>query len=393
VRRAALPLALLLVLVFLSAVQVPLVVAMGDSLTNLWGELAMALPFAVVGGVVAWRQPRNPVGWLLIATIVCFMVSSAANGYELLVYRRGDHLPAGIVSLVLEPTWLALVLLPPLAIALFPDGRVSSRVWRWALRAYIAIASLTVLAVLGTVLDTAVTGTAHVTADGDLTVVANPGSGLNTIVHVGVVAAGLCALLAIGGQVVRWRRSDGTLRQQLKWLMSGAAVCLVTLALLLSGPIKNSGGAWNALGPIGIGALPLAIGVGILRYRLYDIDVIIRRTLTYAALVAVLAAAYVGGIVVIGHVLESVSGQSGAAAVTFSTLAVAAAFQPLRRRIQELVDRRFYRAAYDSAETVRVFTERLRDEIDLRSLEADLLDTVAASLHPSHATLWLRSDD
>ncbi len=165
---------------------------------------------------------------------------------------------------------------------------------------------------------------------------------------------------------------------------------MLTLGFLLAGPVNNSAAAWSLLGPLGIAALPVAIGVGILRYRLYEIDVIIRRTLVYSALVVVLAALYLGGILFIGRVLETLTGQSGALAVTASTLAVAAGFQPLRSRIQRMVDRRFYRAKYNSAETLDQFTARLRDQIDLTALQSDVLDVVRATVQPRHVSLWLR---
>jgi hypothetical protein len=202
---------------------------------------------------------------------------------------------------------------------------------------------------------------------------------------------GLCAIVWIGAQVIRWRRATGAYRQQVKWLMCGSVVAIACMVILL-GP--NTGGstvvrAVRAVIPVGIGALPLSIGVGILRYRLYEIDVIIRKTLVYAALLGLLAASYMGGVYLMGDLLQTLTGQSGALAVTLSTLAVAVAFQPLRTRIQRTVDHRFYRRKYDAAQTLDAFTGRLRDQIELDALASDVLDVVRLTLQPSVASLWL----
>ncbi len=386
-----LPAAVLIAVLGLLLAQIPLVIASRDSLKGVWGSMALALPFALVGAVVAWRQPRNPVGWLLMGVIVTYAVSGNAASYEVLVYRHGHAgWPLGPVSIVLEPIWIGLILLPPVAILLFPDGHLPSRRWRWMLGAYIAIESVCATVTVGVALAATINGSARVTANGDLTVIAATNGWFHGVQSVALVTAGLSAVVWIGMQVVRWRRASGELRQQLKWLMSGAAISIGTLAFLLAGPENNSSNAWNLVGPVGIAALPASIGVGILRYRLYEIDVIVRKTLVYSALVAVLAALYLGGILVLGRGLETITGQSGALAVTVSTLAVAAGFQPLRRRIQRMVDHRFYRAKYDAADTLEEFTSRLRDQIDLAALQTEVLEVVKATVQPKHVSLWLR---
>ena len=311
-----LPAAVLIAVLALLLAQVPLVIASGDSLVGVWGSLALELPFALVGAVVAWRQPRNPVGWLLMGVIVTYAVSGDAASYEILVYRNGHSgWPLGPVSIALEPIWIGLILLPPVAILLFPDGHLPSRRWRWMLGAYIAIESVCATATVGVALAATINGSARVTADGDLTVIAATNGWFHGVQSVALVTAGLSAVVWIGMQVVRWRRASGELRQQLKWLMSGAAICIATVAFLLVGPLNNSANAWNFIGPVGIAALPAAIGVGILRYRLYEIDVIVRKTLVYSALVAVLAGLYLGGILLIGRGLRddhrSVRGAGG----------------------------------------------------------------------------------
>jgi hypothetical protein len=186
-------------------------------------------------------------------------------------------------------------------------------------------------------------------------------------------------------------------RQQVKWLIGGAAIALTCLGIMLFGPASSSSTlvqtAISIALPIGLAALPVSIGVGILRYRLYEIDVIIRKTLVYAVLAGTLAVTYLGGISLIDHALQAVTGQSGALAVTVSTLVVAAAFQPLRARIQRAVDQRFYREKYDATRTLDAFAGRLRDQIELDALTADVLGVVRLTLQPRHASLWLRPAD
>ncbi len=363
-----------------------------SSWTSVWWSFAIGLPFALVGLVVVLRQPRNPIGWILMGVIGLFFLSNDAGLYGQLIYQHGHVWPGGPVSLFLEPLWApGLILLPPVAILLFPDGRVESRVLRWMLHAYIA-GSVVLLASFWLVVAGAVIGdNIHLVPDGDLTVINTPPGWFSAVEAVTLAYVGLCAIVWIGAQVIRWRRATGAYRQQVKWLMCGSVVAIACMVILL-GP--NTGGstvvrAVRAVIPVGIGALPLSIGVGILRYRLYEIDVIIRKTLVYTALLGLLAACYLGGVYLMGDLLQTLTGQSGALAVTLSTLAVAAAFQPLRARIQHTVDHRFYRRKYDAAQTLDAFTGRMRDQIELDALASDVLDVVRLTLQPSVASLWL----
>jgi hypothetical protein len=196
-------------------------------------------------------------------------------------------------------------------------------------------------------------------------------------------------LIAPLALVVRFRRSRGIERQQLKWLTYATAITfgLVVIPFVVPpGPIKTLAAATATFG---IGLLPIAIGVAVTRYRLYDIDVLIRRTLIYAAVSAVLLAAYIGGVALVQFILAPVTSGNGLA-VAISTLAVLALFQPLRRRIQEGVDRRFYRSRYDAARTLDSFAVRLRDEVDLDAVRADLIASVRQTMAPAHTSLWLR---
>ena len=192
--------------------------------------------------------------------------------------------------------------------------------------------------------------------------------------------------------ILRYRASTGVLRQQIKWF--GAGGMLIALAALLIPVLGSMGTPWSTVvidsfWAVAITGLAITTGVAILRYRLYEIDLIIRKTLVYAVLVAILAIVYVGGIFLIDRGLQALTGQSGALAVTLSTLAVALAFQPLRTRIQRAVDHRFYREKYDGARTLEDFAARLRDQIELDTLTLDVLDVVNTALQPRHLSLWL----
>jgi hypothetical protein len=365
-----------------------------SSWTGVGSSLLISLPFLVVGVVVVLRQPRNPVGWILMGVILLFQLSSTAGLYGQLVYQHGHRgWPGGPVSLFLEPLWApAIVTLPPAAILLFPDGRVESRVLRSMLRVYVAVSVVLLAAFWALVAGAVIDNNIHLVPDGDLTVVNTPPEWFHLVEAVSLAYVGVCAIVWIGAQVIRWRRATGVYRQQVKWLMGGAAIAVLCLGLLLLGPNMSSstvGRAVRAALPAGIAALPAGIGVGILRYRLYEIDVIIRKTLVYTALLGLLAGCYLGGVYLMGHLLQALTGQSGALAVTLSTLAVAAAFQPLRARIQRTVDHRFYRRKYDAAQTLDAFTGRLRDQIELEALASDMLDVVRLTLQPSQASIWL----
>jgi hypothetical protein len=202
--------------------------------------------------------------------------------------------------------------------------------------------------------------------------------------------------------VVRYRRSRGPERQQVKWLAAAAAGVAAVYAVVVPvgavvDPSSQHTPAWLSVAQsaslLSFGLIPVAIVFAVLRYRLYEIDVIIRRTLVYAALVAVLAAVYLGGVTLVGGVLRTVAGGSGAIGVTVSTLLVAAAFQPLRARIQRAVDRRFYRGRYDAARTLESFSGRLREHVEIETVSGEVLDVVRQTLQPAHVSLWLRSPE
>ncbi len=345
------------------------------------------LIFAAVGVVVACRQPRNPVGWILICFGLLFLLSVAAGLYAALAYRRGPvHLPlAAAAIIVAQPAAIVAFGLVLLVVLLFPDGRLTRR-WRPVLWVYAGLNLYLALAGAAPAVAAVASRDVHVDASGDLTdtgrltgwLVHQPG-GLSAGVN---IAVGVLCLSFVGHQVISWRRAAGERRQQLKWLAFGAAITLV-LGVLASG--VTSGWVSEALG-VTIVALPAGIGVGILRYRLYDIDRIISRTVAYTLVTGVLVGVYAGLVLLATEVLTIKS----PVAVAAATLAVAALFSPLRHRVQRVVDRRFNRARYDADRTLAAFAARLKDAVDLDAVREDLAGAVTAALEPAHVTVWIR---
>ena len=341
----------------------------------------VVLPFAVLGLVLARRQPRNPIGWIMLLLGPTVVVSGDAALYSLLAYHVDGHdLPLSRLAVVLAPDWALLQVVLPLPILLFPDGRIGSRRWQWTLWAYVVVgvAWLFDLAVRGSVAFTQ--HPVRIDAMGqsvNLDVTAGVFDDIQNVLvvaYVGLVLAWILRLLT------SYRRSTGDLRQQIKWLMVGGALCVVGI---LSGAAL--GGIGSALFIL-IFAFPVCIGIAILKYRLYDIDRLISRTLSYLILTALLIGVYIGLVALTTRALTLSSPISVAA----STLAVAALFNPVRRRAQRLVDRRFNRARYDADATIAAFTAALRNEIDLDRVQSDLLDLVQRSVQPAHVSVWIR---
>ena len=351
--------------------------------------LMIAMPSAAVGVLVARSQPRNANGWLLLGIAAAILLSAGAGAYSLLVYRRGEHLPLSPLGLVLYQLWSPALALFLLVILLFPDGHPPSSRWRWAVWAYSLLCGGYLALLIGVAVN-AITGH-RVTVDnayGGLTVIDYP-SGWYAVaqnaVLVLILAFGLCFC---GRQLLSWRRSSGARRQQLKWLMFGSAVCIVCAALSIPGQTAASG-FWAVLNDVlslGFIALPGSIGVGILRYRLYEIDRLISRTLAYAIVTGLLAGVY-AALVTLAH---SVVSYRSPFAVAAATLAAISAFNPLRRRVQRVVDRRFNRAHYDAEATVDAFAARMQDAADLDEIRSDLLAVAYQVLEPAHISVWLR---
>ena len=334
------------------------------------------LAFPVVGALIASQEPRNAIGWLFLVAGLGRAVDFAFVGYAT---NTRSPLAALIADLVWVPTLLGGT---ALLFLLFPAGRLPSRRWRplvWL------IGAVTLAYVLATALNP---GPLYYLPGVDNPLgVEGADAVLSAIVDGAGTVAIVTILAAVASLVARFRRSRGQERQQLKWLVYAAALLFVSAPVQpLLGGLEVAGVAISDLvfGAL-IALIPIAVGIAILRYRLYDIDLVIRRTLVYAALTATLGAAYLGSVLLIGLAV----GESGFA-VAVSTLAVAALFRPALARIQAVVDRRFYRRRYDAGRTLEAFGGRLRDELDLEALTADLRGVVRETVQPAHVSLWLR---
>jgi hypothetical protein len=348
------------------------------------GNLLM-LPFAVVGAVVAIRQPRNPIGWLMLALAMLFLTSTDSGLYAVRAYRI-DHkeLPLARLAVACTQLWVGLLVLLPLPILLYPEGRLPSRRWRWPFFVYIAACVLLVGGIATK--DLASFTDKHIEVDSSGELVSLGGNSKGADAAIGallfLIYAGL-ALSFVFAQLLAYRRSSGDRREQLKWLMSGSAIGIVGLAIALS-PIDKTVGNVVSLGIL---AVPLSMGVGILKYRLYDIDRFISRTLSYAVVTGVLVGVYIGLVTLTTRALP-LSSPIGVAA---STLTVAALFNPVRRRAQRVIDHRFNRSRYDADATIAAFTSGLRDAVDLDHIQRDLVDVVNRSVQPTHVAVWINA--
>jgi hypothetical protein len=347
-----------------------------------WSGIAIVVMYAGVGLVVARRQPRNPIGWLLLVFIALYVLGAGAVEYAVLAYSLGHRgLPLAAAAVVLDTLQAPSLALFPPVILLFPDGRLVSRRWRRVLWVY-AVLTAYVAAVSAAQGIAAVAGhDIHLGTNGNLTStgqlggwLANPPAWLAVPVLASIAAIGLSF---VARQVLSWRRAGGERRQQLKWLASGAAMAVFSILLgVLIGSVVPL---------VGLAALPAAIGVAILKYRLYDIDRLISRTLAYAIITGLLVGVYAGLVLLATQLLHVHT----PVAVAASTLAAAALFNPLRLRVQKMADRRFNRARYDADQTVAAFASRLKDAVDLDSVRDDLATVVQQALEPAHLSVWI----
>jgi hypothetical protein len=344
------------------------------------GGFALGLMFLIVIGVglvVARFQRRNPIGYLLLGAAVCFVLTLDGGGYATLVYPQHRHLPLGAVALVLGQTGILAIVMLPLIVLLFPDGRLPSRRWRRLVACVLALAGYALAANEIAIVVALAGHRLRVSSDGT-PVVSGPLSHSTTLAS--FVAVATLVVAAVVRQVLAWRHAGTDRRQQIKWLISGVCVFFVIgmPSLVISSDI------WEAGIAVAFSALPLAIGVGILRYRLYEIDRIVSRTVSYGIVTALLAGVYAGVVLLATRELAF----SSEVAVAVSTLAAAAAFNPLRKRVQRLVDRRFNRSRYDAELTVAAFAARLQDGVDMAAVQADLAATVQQALEPEHLSVW-----
>ena len=356
---------------------------------------ALSVAFSVVGAMIASYRPGNPIGWIF-CTAALFQGLSIF-GIEYATYAllaAPGSLPLGAqASWLGQWIWapglgLILVYLP----LLFPNGRPPSRRWRWV--GWLGGLSIGLISVMSFILLWSQRGPALVRPE------APAEEGTSQILFVVVEFAAfpmmlLAGLGAVGSLFVRFRGARGEERQQIKWF---ACASVLTFGFVFVSQAVNNveGGLLEAgLAVVGlflVPSIPVATGVAILRYRLYEIDIIINRALVYASLTATLLALYLGGVVLLQRLFVLLTGQRSTLAVVASTLLIAALFNPLRKRIQALVDRRFYRRKYDARETLQAFGARLRDETELDALSREVVGVVRQTMQPAHVSLWLRPD-
>src|SRR5580700_4664516 len=370
------------------AAAIPLSV-LSDQVANLVIAAVIGLPSAAIGVLVTRRQPGNPLGWLFLVSATCQFIGTDGGGYALLAYHLGHHLPLAWVAVALDQIWGPSLVVFAVSILLFPDGRLPSRFWRWIFRVY-AVSFATLLVATAVAIAGALAAhPVRVDESGGLAAVDHPVGWFNTVQGTIIVLIFGLSLSFIVRQGLSWRRATGERRQQLKWLASGAFVSVVSLIVAGNTASSASGstgptllGVLTGLAWFGVAALPVSIGVAILKYRLYEIDRIISRTLAYAIVTGLLVGLYAGLVLLATQVFR-----------VHTPVAAAALFSPVRRRVQRAVDRRFNRTRYDADQTVAAFAARLKDAVDLDAVRGILLTAVAASLEPAHASVWLAGGD
>jgi hypothetical protein len=338
-------------------------------------SLAGIIGAPILGGLIASRRPRNPYGWLWLGFGLGLALQSLAMSYEAyaLVVEPGSLAAPRTISHVLELGGQAALTLAPLLMLLFPTGLLPSR--RWRPLAWTSTTAGAVLLALVLFFD-------------------NPDQvgGAISIAAVAVVSVIFASIfLSALSIVVRYRRASGAERQQLKWFaLAAVLIGVVTAGHLLFLDLLLPEALLTLLDAATITGLYVAVGIAILRYRLYDIDIIINRTLVYGSLTVTLVLVYLGSVIGLQYILRALTGQESQLAIVASTLAIAALFNPLHRRIQASIDRLFYRRKYDAAKTLEEFSAKLRDETDLDALNSDLVRAVRETVQPEHVSLWLR---
>ena len=360
-----------------------LLIAMNVSLNTpayvFWPELtSLAVGYSVIGAIIASRLPNHPIGWICCAIGLIAAVDHFAGEYAVYALLAQPHpLPGGGAMLWLQGWfWMLFIVLIVLLLLLFPNGRLPSS--RWRPFAWVSVAVISAAVIWSSVI--------------------SPDVGFNAPPSPVQLSVLLLGGVAAGSVIVGRRNARGVELQQIKWLLYVGPLFFIAAGLHVGfyyfWLTERSWGLWASYLLVAIGGLsgPIAIGIAILRYRLYEIDLLINRTLVYGSLTAMLVALYFGGIVVLQRLFVLLTGQQSTLAVVASTLLIAALFNPLRRRIQSFIDRRFYRRKYDARKTLEAFSAKLRDETDLDSLSDDLTSVVKETMQPAHVSLWLRPD-
>ena len=378
---------------------VTLLFQMKNAPSNLLSDLFDALvllAFATVGSLIASRRPDNPIGWLFCISTLLWALGNVLQEYTTyaLITVPGS-LPAGALMGVIGH-WIGGIgffLMLTFLLLLFPNGHLPSPRWRflaWLIAVLLALYSITFLLSPYPYANSAI--------DLRLEAVRNPigiGSANDLFDQLGGITPLLLfptILACIVSVFLRFRRARGVERQQLKWFTYGMtlSILMIVVILILIFSTANGGSSWPFY--LAVVCIPISAGIAMLRYRLYDIDVLINRTLIYGILTAVLALAYAISILVLQYLLSAFT-EGSQLAIVGSTLVIAVLFQPLRGRIQRIIDRRFYRSKYDAARTLSAFSARLRSEVDLQQLSEHLLTVVQETMQPTHVSLWLRPSE
>jgi len=362
---------------------------------DLWVQgIVIPITCSTVGVIIASRRPHHPVGWLFCAVGLLAGLNHFFAEYAIFaLLTQPGSLPGGQASAwgAAWP-WMPSNALLVFVALLFPDGRLPSR--RWLPFAWLNV----VVAVVGTVAVAFLAG--PIPALGPIE---NP-LGIEGVQNLlgpvatacGALERGILGLIAVASLFLRLRRARGGEREQVKWLTYAASVVVIGAILTYVVPEATGAGWVGHVGlvllAVGFVGVPVAIGIAILKYRLYDINLLINRTLVYGSLTAALLGVYVGTVVMLQGLLRALTAQESQLAIVASTLAVAALFTPLRRRIQSFIDRRFYRRKYDVRKTLETFSATLRDETDLDALRDDLVGVVRETMQPAHVSLWMRQD-
>ncbi len=356
---------------------------------NVATQVTLALTSGFCGALIVARRPRHKIGWLMLGVGLAAALSPMLGEWTIYgYYTRGEpSLLLGLVGWVTNWMWIVLFGLLLLTLAIFPDGEMLSRRWRWFTGLPIALFSATALvaAMIEAPMSSAYQAPNPFVSQRLVTL-------YNGLFFVFTLSMPVAVVAVLANVLARFGRSRGRQRQQLKWLMGGVALMAVMvisgLALSLGLDIWLGDILVNAsfVGPL------LGIGVAMLRHQLYDIDVIIRRTLIYSVLTALLALIYFGSVVLLQGVVTAVSGQPSPLTIVVSTLAIAVLFSPLRRRVQEVIDRRFFRSKYDAEQMLTRFAETARGEAELERLGQALLTVVRETMQPEQVWLWLREE-
>ena len=389
VAPAAIGLAVLVLLLAIAAV--PLTLAAHQGVLYNVGQVATFLPIAAVGFMVAWHRPRNPIGWLLIVTAAGALLTVDGQLYAWLVYRLGHHQPFGPAALLLAFAWLTNFVTLPLAILLFPDGVLTAR-WRRVLWAYVAVSGFLLVSEYIAVISLMVANDVRIDASGGLAALDDRSGATAWLSPVRAVIFPVLVvfwLSFIARLLLSWRRASIERRQQLKWLLTGCAITLASGILSIAPVPAAFQSAVDFISDLGFVALPVCVGIAVLRYRLYDIDRIISRTLAYLIVTGLLIGVYAGLVLLSTQVFRF----ADPVAVAASTLAAVALFNPVRRRVQRAVARRFNRARYDADQTVEAFAAQLQDAVNLDAVRDDLASTVSRALEPAHVSVWVSRHD